>query len=119
MAMSRMEPPSLDPMAMLAYLREWVAEFCDDASPAQVTDVLVVFAFLVGLNVAAARPEYVERLLRLMWEEIPSASQHARSLADALVGLSLQSDPYGVMTHQRLIPRASLHRPRVPPFGHN
>jgi hypothetical protein len=106
-------------MAMLAYLREWVAEFCDDASPAQVTDILVVFAFLVGLNVASARPEYVERLLRLMREEIPSASQHARSLADALVGLSFQRKPDSVLTHQRLLPRASQPRPTVPPFGHN
>jgi hypothetical protein len=117
--MSRMEPPSLDPMAMLACLRQWVAEFCDDASPAQVTDILVVFAFLVGLNVAAARPEYVEQLLYLISEEIPSASQHARSLADALVELSFRSDPYDVVAHEQLIPRGHLHRPGIPPFGDN
>jgi hypothetical protein len=106
-------------MAMLAYLRQWVGEFCDDASPAQVTDVLVVFAFLVGLNVAAARPEYVETILRLMQEEIPSASQHARSMADALVGQGFQSNPYGVVAHQRLVPRGLLHQPEVPPFSLN
>jgi hypothetical protein len=99
--------------------QQWVAEFCDDASPAQVTDVLVVFAFLVGLNVAATRPQYIETIFRLMQEEIPSASQHARSIADALVGLGFQGNPYGVVAHQRLVPRGPQHRPGVPPFSHN
>jgi hypothetical protein len=114
-----MEPPNLDPLVMLTCLQKWAAAFCDDASPAQVTHILVAFAFLVGLNVAAARPEHVEGLLRIMHEEMPSANEHARSLADALVRQDHDHGSVDTLERQGQVDPSHPTKLTIPPFARN
>lgn len=78
-------PISVDTGAVFALLTEWAAQFHDDSSPAQVTDVLMVFAFVAGLNLALAGPEAAVAFLRWLEVEMPSAGQHARSLAQRML----------------------------------
>ncbi len=78
-------PRGLDPGAMFAYLTEWAAKFHDDSSPAPVTDVLVAFAFLVGVNLGTANAGVSAAFLRRMEKEMPAASGQARQLARAML----------------------------------
>jgi hypothetical protein len=75
----------VDGGSVLTCLAEWAAQFYDDSSPARVTDVLVAFAFVAGLNFAAAGPATTAALLCGGEEERPSASRRARLLARALL----------------------------------
>jgi len=80
-----MGPRGSGPGAMFTYLTEWTAKFHDSSSPTQVTDVLVSFAFLVGVNLGAANPPVSAAFLRQMETEMPSANGKARQLARAML----------------------------------
>ncbi len=84
MATAQLGLAETDPAAVLTHLTRWAAKFHDDVSPAAVTDVLVSFAFLVGLNVAAADPVFAAALLSRTEEGMPSAAVDARTLALSL-----------------------------------
>lgn len=77
---------------MFTYLTEWAAKFHSDSSPAQVTDVLVAFSFLVGINLGTANASLSAAFLRQMEKEMPSASRQARALARAMLD-SRADDP--------------------------
>lgn len=84
-AREQIDRPEVDPTAVFARLTEWTAQFHDEFSPARVTDVLVVFAFLVGLSLAATGPAFAEALLRQLEDKMPSASEHARSIVQGML----------------------------------
>ncbi|MEE8346420.1 MAG: hypothetical protein V3S20_03630 [Dehalococcoidia bacterium] len=84
-AQERIELPDVDTAAVLAYVKEWAAPFHDDFSPAQVTDVLVGFAFVMGMSLAMGNPAFAAALLRRLEEEMPSASESARATAQGIV----------------------------------
>ncbi len=60
--------------------------FRDDSSAAQGTDFLVFFAFLVGVELAAAHTDAAAALLDYTEEKMPSANEYVSALADALAG---------------------------------
>jgi hypothetical protein len=76
--------PREDPSAVLAHLSQWAARFHDEESPAEVTDVLASFAFMVGLNMAVADAKFAAALLRRLDEVMPSAGAYARIMARML-----------------------------------
>jgi hypothetical protein len=80
------DPPESDLTTVLARIQHWAERYYDDSSPVQVAEVLVVSAFLVGLNMGWANPAQAAGLLRETAVEMPSASSYARALADALAG---------------------------------
>ncbi len=88
MILQQGDPLESDLTTVLARIRHWAERYYDDSSPVQVTEVLVVSAFLVGLNMGWASPAQAARLLRETALEMPSASSYARALADALTGLT-------------------------------
>ena len=93
-ARERAGSPQVDPGAVFTYVSGWAAQFRDDSSPAQVTDVLVAFAFVAGVSFAAAGPVPAAAFLRRVEEDMPSASKLARSLARALLE-SMMDEPLG------------------------
>ncbi len=86
-----MGPRVSGPGAIFTYLAEWAAQFHDRSSPTQVTDVLVSFAFLVGVNFGAANPPVSAAFLRQMEKEMPSASRKACQLARAMLDSQSES----------------------------
>jgi hypothetical protein len=84
-ARKRARSPQVDPGAVFTCVSEWAAQFHDESSPAQVTDVLVAFAFVAGVSFAAAGPATAGAFLCRVEEEMPSASKLARLLARALL----------------------------------
>ena len=84
-AHKRVELPDVDTAAVLAHVKEWAAPFHDDSSPAQVTDVLVGFAFVMGISLALGNPIFAAALLRRLEEEMPTASASARATAQGIV----------------------------------
>lgn len=86
-----MGPLGSGPGAMFAYVTEWAAQFHDSSSPPQVTDVLVSFSFLVGVNFGAGNPPVSAAFLRQMEKEQPSANRKARQLAKAMLDSQTES----------------------------
>ena len=81
--MSRPVIPEIaaSPAEVLTRLTEWVTAYRSDPCPGAVADVLVSFAFLVGLQAGARRPEAAHRMLRHMAQEQPSAFQKSADVA--------------------------------------
>ncbi len=84
MEQAQMGPRRTDPAVVFEHLTRWAAKFHDDLSPAAVTDVLVVFALIVGLNMAVADPAFAVALVSRIKEQMPSAAEDARMLAVSL-----------------------------------
>jgi hypothetical protein len=84
MASSQADRPASDLRAVLDGIRQWVDRHLEDTTPAQVTEVLAVSAFLVGLNMAWANPAQAAGLLRETAEQVPSVGDYTRTLADDL-----------------------------------
>ena len=84
MAQAQVDPRRADPTVVFTHLTGWAAKFHDDLSPAAVTDVLVVQAFIVGLHMATTNPAFAGALLSRIREEMPSAATNARMLAMSL-----------------------------------
>jgi hypothetical protein len=80
--------PDSDLSAVLEGVRHWAGRYLDNASPAQVAEVLAVSAFLVGLNMGWANPAQAAGLLRETAQQAPSVGDYTRTLADALAGLN-------------------------------
>lgn len=93
--------------------------FCDDSSPAQVTEVLVVFAFLVGAKMGSTRPGAATALLNYMEEEMPSASEHVSALVDALAGLRAPRIPGRTPAHLGSLHGPTSGRPKMTLFSKN
>jgi hypothetical protein len=72
------------PAEVLTRLTEWTTAYRSDPCPGAVVDVLVSFAFLVGLQAAARRPEATHRVLRQIAQEQPSAFQKSADVSRAL-----------------------------------
>ena len=77
--------PCFDPPTALTCLKGWAGRFYDDSSPAKVTDVLVVFAFVVGVEMASAHPDEAAALLQHVRVTMPSAGAEASRVASTLV----------------------------------
>lgn len=105
----QIDSPELDTGAVFALLKEWAAPFHDDSSPAQVTDVLVGFTFVVGLSLAVADPAIAAALLHRLEEEMPSASASARTTAQGILD-SLTAGPNGKGRPSPATPRPSPRR---------
>ncbi len=74
----------VSPAAVLSRLTGWTAAYRADPCSGAVVDVLVGFAFLVGLQAGAGCPDIARRILRRLSEEQPSAFQRS---ADVALGL--------------------------------
>lgn len=88
MASSQSDQPQSGLRAVLDGIQQWAGRYLDDASPAQVGEVLAVSAFLVGLNMGWANPAQAAALLRQTAEDVPSVSAYTRALADDLARLN-------------------------------
>lgn len=74
----------VSPAVVLSRLTGWTAGYRGDPCPGAVADVLVSFAFLVGLQAGAGRPDAALRLLGRLAEEQPSAFRRSAELAQGL-----------------------------------
>src|SRR3989304_5402441 len=84
-AQERIDLPDVDAAAVFAYVKAGAAPFHDDFSPAQVTDVLVAFAFVMGMSLALGHPNFAAAFLHRLEEEMPSASASARTTVQAML----------------------------------
>lgn len=114
-----LDPPRFDPPAALTQMQEWAAMFCDDSSPAQVAEVLVVFALLVGAKMGSVHPGAAAALLNHMEEEMPSASEHVSALVDALAGLRAPSVSGSTRFQVGSLGGLIFGRPEMAPFSKN
>jgi hypothetical protein len=69
---------------ILARLTGCTESYRTDPCPGAVADVLVAFAFLVGMQAGAGRPGAARRILRQVAEERPAAFRRTADLASAL-----------------------------------
>ncbi|HET9476299.1 MAG TPA: hypothetical protein VFP63_02295 [Dehalococcoidia bacterium] len=74
----------VSPAVVLSRLTGWSTDYRADPCPAAVADVLVSFAFLVGLQAGSRRPEAVHSLLCRVSREQPSAYQRSADVARGL-----------------------------------
>lgn len=74
----------VSPAAVLSRLTDWAATYRGDPCPGAVADVLVSFAFLVGLQAGARYPEAARQVLRRVSEEQPSAFRKLADLSGCL-----------------------------------
>ena len=74
----------VSPAIVLSRLTGWTAGYRSDPCSGAVADVLVGFAFLVGLQAGARRPEAALRFLGRLAEEQPSAFRRSAQLAQGL-----------------------------------
>ena len=93
--------------------------FCDDSSPAQVTEVLVVFALLAGSKMSSAHPGATAALLDYMEEEMPSASAHVGALVEALAGSRAPCTSGSTRFQAGSLRGQIFRRPEMAPFSKN
>lgn len=74
----------VSPAVVLSRLTGWSRDYLADPCPAAVADVLVSFAFLVGLQAGARRPDAARSVLRQVSREQPSAYQRSADVARSL-----------------------------------
>lgn len=74
----------VSPAVVLSRLIEWTAGYRGDPCPGAVADVLVGFAFFVGLQAGAGRQDLARRLLGRLAEEQPSAYRRSGEVARGL-----------------------------------
>ncbi len=74
----------ISPAVVLSRLTGWSKDYRADPCPAAVADVLVSFAFLVGLQAGAGRPHAAHSILRQVSREQPSAYERSADVARSL-----------------------------------
>lgn len=93
--------------------------FCDDSSPAQVTEVLVVFALLVGAKMGSVHPGAAAALLDYMEEEMASADERVSALVEALAGLRAPCISGSTRFQAWSLRGQIFGRPEMAPFSKN
>lgn len=74
----------VSPAVILTRLTGWTTAYHDDPCPGAVVDVLVSFAFLVGLQAGSGLPDAARGILRRVSDEQPSAFRRSADIALAL-----------------------------------
>lgn len=74
----------VSPAVVLSRLIEWTTGYRADPCPGAVADVLVGFAFFVGLQAGTGRREVALRILGRLAEEQPSAYRRSAEVARGL-----------------------------------
>ena len=74
----------VSPTVVLSRLTGWTAGYRSDPCSAAAADVLVAFAFLVGLQAGVGRPDAARRALGSLAKEQPAAFRRSADLAMCL-----------------------------------
>ncbi len=114
-----MSARELDPMAALGHLLQWAGQYYDDASPAHVTDVLIVFAFMAGLSIASVDQARSAELFRRLVRQCPEAGRSAAALGMAIARISASCTPKNDAISPEWLCTRELSTPSVRSFGWN